>query len=450
MLRAGLLWLCVGLTLGCASRPPLPEPASCAPLEERGDARLVAGFAGLATQRVWAQLAAHSEGWSRAQWRDLLRRMRDVALHAGGSQFGAASGDACTEQHLQGLWPTGSEEPDAARVQALIRAAQVPSEYSAWQRALGAYPVAAPFLAAGISGYQAEFLDQWAALPEQAWQEYTVSAVRHSAVQAAAALRQLPQDHLGAAQLPASLGQALATAFAPSWVLPAAAEHNRPGRPQAQPLGVDIQQPEVYWRLDYTLLHGRLLPQLSWVLWFSERPAQSAWDPYAGRLDGVIWRTTFGPDGWPVVHDSIHACGCYHLVFPVRHRPHVPRLSAWQEARLQPAPRVDSAKLRLVLRSGDHMLVDVQSRQQPMDATPASLHLKSWNVARAQLQPRMNERGVIAGSERGERWWLWPSGVRNAGAMRDWGRHATAFLGRQHFDDATVLQPYVEPSALWP
>jgi hypothetical protein len=226
--------------------------------------------------------------------------------------------------------------------------------------------------------------------------------------------------------------------------------YDRPGRPQGRPLGVDVQRPEIYWRLDYTLLHGRILPQISWVVWFSQRPSESAWDPYSGALDGVIWRTTFGRDGWPLVHDSIHACGCYHLVFPVRHAPRPPRLAAWQEARLQPASRIDSALLRLVLRSGDHMLMDVQSRQHPLGASMQELTLAPWAVARRELQSRMNERGVIQGSERAERWWLWPSGVRSAGAMRDWGRHATAFLGSQHFDDARVLEAYVAPTAVWP
>jgi len=29
---------------------------------------------------------------------------------------------------------------------------------------------------------------------------------------------------------------------------------------------------------------------------------------------------TFAPDGEPLVYDSIHPCGCYHLFFPTRSR----------------------------------------------------------------------------------------------------------------------------------
>ena len=39
-------------------------------------------------------------------------------------------------------------------------------------------------------------------------------------------------------------------------------------------------------------------------------------DLLGGALDGVIVRITFAPDGRPLLLDTIHACGCYHLFFP--------------------------------------------------------------------------------------------------------------------------------------
>ena len=47
--------------------------------------------------------------------------------------------------------------------------------------------------------------------------------------------------------------------------------------------------------------------------------------------------------------------------------------------------------------------------------------------------------GLVPASARPERWLLWVSGVRSPGAMRQAGRHATAFVGRRHFDDADLL-----------
>ena len=54
------------------------------------------------------------------------------------------------------------------------------------------------------------------------------------------------------------------------------------------------------------------------------------------------------------------------------------------------------------------------------------------------------EYGLIAGTERRERFLLWPMGIRSPGAMRQWGRHATAFVGRRHFDDPFLIESLFE------
>ena len=48
--------------------------------------------------------------------------------------------------------------------------------------------------------------------------------------------------------------------------------------------------------------------------------------------------------------------------------------------------------------------------------------------------------GLVPGTERAERFVFWPTGIDSAGAMRQWGRQATAFVGRRHFDDADLLE----------
>jgi hypothetical protein len=53
--------------------------------------------------------------------------------------------------------------------------------------------------------------------------------------------------------------------------------------------------------------------------------------------------------------------------------------------------------------------------------------------------------GLMGGTERGERHLLWPSGVASPGQMRQWGHHATAFVGRRHFDDPRLLASYFTP-----
>jgi hypothetical protein len=52
--------------------------------------------------------------------------------------------------------------------------------------------------------------------------------------------------------------------------------------------------------------------------------------------------------------------------------------------------------------------------------------------------------GIVKGTQRNERFILWPSGIRSPGAMRQWGRHATAFVGRRHFDGARLFERYYQ------
>ena len=52
----------------------------------------------------------------------------------------------------------------------------------------------------------------------------------------------------------------------------------------------------------------------------------------------------------------------------------------------------------------------------------------------------------VAGTERTERLVFWPLGIARAGAMRQWGHHATAFIGRRHFDEPFLLDRYFLPA----
>jgi hypothetical protein len=52
--------------------------------------------------------------------------------------------------------------------------------------------------------------------------------------------------------------------------------------------------------------------------------------------------------------------------------------------------------------------------------------------------------GIVPHTERRERCLLWPTGVQSPGAMRQWGRHAVAFVGERHFDDPDLIERYFE------
>ena len=56
------------------------------------------------------------------------------------------------------------------------------------------------------------------------------------------------------------------------------------------------------------------------------------------------------------------------------------------------------------------------------------------------MHPLYIPRGLP--TDRLERWLLWPMGVPEPGAMRQWGTHATAFVGKRHFDDPDLIGRY--------
>ena len=51
-----------------------------------------------------------------------------------------------------------------------------------------------------------------------------------------------------------------------------------------------------------------------------------------------------------------------------------------------------------------------------------------------------NDHGYVPGSQRAERWLLWPMGIAHPGTMRQWGLQATAFVGRRHFDEPDLFE----------
>jgi len=61
--------------------------------------------------------------------------------------------------------------------------------------------------------------------------------------------------------------------------------------------------------------------------------------------------------------------------------------------------------------------------------------LRSLPYSRDNRRSIFNQNSIVPESERLERFILWTTGVLSPGAMRQWGRHAVAFVGRRNFDD---------------
>ena len=244
--------------------------------------------------------------------------------------------------------------------------------------------------------------------------------------------------------------------FAPVWQIDVAGQYDRIGHPALRGRNsvavIDLTRPTVFTRASHTVIDGKVLLQLNYGVWFSERPKSGNLDLLGGKLDGVIWRVTLAEDGRPLVYDSIHACGCYHFIFPTRSlRENVGRNPNGDVKErpailnIAPEPR-KGERVLLRLATASHYLVGVGTASNKLAGDAVSHYrfanaqgLRSLPLAKGGRKSLYGPDGIVAGSERLERYVLWPMGVQSPGAMRQWGTQATAFVDRRHFDDPDLF-----------
>ncbi len=341
----------------------------------------------------------------------------------------------------------------------LLASDPVPDAYSRAARWAGLYPLTRVPFSWGVQRWQDEtravFERESAQVrTEEPFRRYTPAApaALHDPTTGVQAFEHARLDALGMLRSDDALVQTLLDRHAPVLEIRQLADHDRPGRIVWGADGlptVRTDEPVVYRRLSHTRLGGETRVQLVYLIWFSERPRTGPLDLLGGRLDGVIWRVTLDAQGQPLLYDSIHACGCYHLFFPnqrLRERPSPQRGIEWV---FSPAPLVrPGAGERVVLRleAATHYLMAV-GVSSDLGGTPYTLEdedtLRSlpWPAGGPQARRSLyGPDGLVAGTQRGERWLFWPMGVRDPGAQRQWGHHATAFVGRRHFDDPDLIE----------
>jgi hypothetical protein len=204
----------------------------------------------------------------------------------------------------------------------------------------------------------------------------------------------------------------------------------------------------VYGRVSFTRFAGEVRPQVVYTAWFPGRPRTSAFDVLGGDWDALVWRATLDDAGRPLVFDTMHACGCYHMFFPtarVAERPRPDSLDEWALVPRRLPAHAAGERVRLRVASRTHYLERVMvgegAAAQRYDIVPERT-LRSLAAPDGSARSLYGPDGIVPGSERGERYLFWPMGIREPGAMRQWGRHATAFVGRRHFDDAHLLDRY--------
>ena len=385
----------------------------------------------------------------------LVERMQALDLAARGHEIANLGAGVPLERAREcGARLRAADLADARLRARLLERATVPDDYSTAMRVLGLYALTRWLFIAGVRAYQEGVRAAFRAEPG------TGTVLRYGPPEApplprpalAAMMQRAAENPLGIPEPQGAALEALFAAHAPVFEIETADVYDHPGalRWRAGDFmpSLNAAEPVVYRHLAWTRYRERALLQLVYTIWFPERPPESPGDILAGKLDGVTWRVTLAPDGAPLVYDSMHPCGCFHMFFPTPRALPLPAPHGGVEWMF--APQALPA-----VADGERPVVRVAARTHYVERVTLAQHavvaaryaLRPYDELRSLPRPEGGSAsvfgpgdGLIAGTERPERFLFWPMGIASAGAMRQWGRHATAFVGRRHFDDADLLE----------
>jgi hypothetical protein len=440
-------------------------------VRDAGSAR-ISGFPHLRIDRFLASFAPERPiGEAYAAWLERLRKLdrearrgelrnlphREVQQIAAGVPLGMTAEsaiDACGQRLAQ------KDVQSAKRRAELLARAGVPDAYDGWRRVVGLYPLARWPIIEGVGRLHRDAREAFAkplrALPVTGrLMRYGPPAVRAlSEAEIAAILTTSSQNPLGIPDPKGAFLDRLFETFAPVFEIDTATDDDRVGLIRLDRGGkaqVDGSTPVVYRLVSRARFGDESLLQLIYLIWLPARPGENLRDIYAGKFDGLIWRVTLTPEGKPLAYDSIHPCGCYYQVFPGAGF-WVVQPEDGSEPVLSPGPLINPKPgERLVIRLAHrtHFIQRVYPELRPAVGVGYGWRdydeLRSLEGPDGKRRSLFDEEGLVPCSERPERFLFWPMGVPSAGAMRQWGTHAIAFLGRRHFDDPRLLEKILQP-----
>ncbi len=357
-------------------------------------------------------------------------------------------------EHLLSLDLSGDE-----RRKQLFGGVRVADAYRGIYRVVGLYPLTSIAFYAGVKGLQEEIERDFAvplqtiAVKGRILRYVPASPAAVPSDEVAQILRRASDNPLRFPNPDAEDRARLLNAFAPVLEIDVAQVADRIGQPNflsSNVAQVDTEKSVVYTRISHARFESKTLLQLNYIFWFPARPKKGVVDILAGHLDGITWRVTLDEDGTPLIYDSMHNCGCYHLFLPSEKLHRRQARGRFEEPLLSPQQFSASAGRAVVrIASRSHYLQRLYF--EPAAAASGIAYsmedytrLRSLPTADGGRRSLFGEDSLVRGSERPERWLFWPMGVPSAGAMRQWGHHATAFVGRRHFDDPGLIGRYFE------
>ena len=324
-------------------------------------------------------------------------------------------------------------------------------DYISLRRILGLSPITNVFVSRGVNKWHAEAREHFSLEPQVDWRTIRyVPVVKPDALAAHRIVQRAKRDALG---IPAYAVEDRRTLFhmnSPIWDIQVQGDDDRIGVPTWTVDGridVDTDRPQTYTHLSFTRFGKEILTQLNYIIWFPSRPKDGVLDIYGGLLDGLNYRVTLDTNGDPINYETIHNCGCYYKAYPTRRLQVRETLTYAEPPLILKAPEINPALelMAVAMERRTHYVRHLYpvSREFPSETIAYTLadygELKHLPHVNGNRKSMFNRYGIVPGSERLERFILWPTGVLSPGAMRQWGRHAVAFVGRRHFDDPFYL-----------
>jgi hypothetical protein len=331
--------------------------------------------------------------------------------------------------------------------QELKRSVSVPDEYIPLRRVLGIYPLTSLFVSYGVSNWHAEVHKSFSFEPPVHWRSIRYVPVQKKDM---ASVRQIAaskkRDALGIPVYSSEEREALFGTYAPVWEIQLNGDYDRIGAPAWTDKGVldvNIDKPVTYTLLSFTRFGKEILTQLNYIIWFPSRPKKGALDIFGGVLDGLIYRVTLDDHGEPLLYETVHNCGCYYKAYPTNRLQVRGKVEYAEPPLILRAPEMNPAKdvMIVAMESQTHYVQHLYPLSRELRTATAGYslldygQLRSLSYSKDDRRSMFNLYGLATGSDRLERFILWPTGVLSPGAMRQWGRHAVAFVGKRHFDD---------------
>ena len=239
------------------------------------------------------------------------------------------------------------------------------------------------------------------------------------------AFRQSVRDELGRVGLQDSNWRTLAHYHAPTLAIASRPSTSSLGTPVWSDDGTRVTgaSATVHFHPAYARVGGQTLLQFVYFIWSPTSEGE------AGVGNGLIWRTTLGPDGLALVHDSMRMDGSEHIWFPAK--PLTERPNRTHPSRVANIA-VGQDPVVLLLRASDHGLLHVAPREA-MKANAEFSLARYENVFLLEGPEHSHHLYAADGQVAASRAALW-----------QYGRHPAPTEDSLAFDDPLLIESVFE------